>query len=470
MCLNASLKGRLSAQLSSRILGQDSVVERFADAIERSESAGVREGRPKSFILLLGPTGTGKTEMVLQAARLLYGGSESLQRIDLGEFQHPDATLRLLGAPDRGSILGEALDALRDRGGFLLLDEIEKAHPSVITILLGFDAGGVALHDGRRCSLERVHVVMTSNLGSAEAVQMEAAPAASVERHILRVARRAFRPEIFARFQERLVFARLGPSVQRRIAALQMERELSWRSKDGLPLMRATTCAVTRVAELGCTRDLGARPLRDAVEREVGRALAAQVDLPRHEPRVIAAARHGGLEILPLSAIREFPLETMKPEHNEVGAGTLLDVAVLDVLKTPGLREELMQTFLRRCPEARSWPETGLDLVEFRTECRWARARSTDGRLFAVNELGGGEGTGVTSVHLCRISVYAELPGDLPAGSVSDDAPFIDIAFDDRQLDAVPVLGHQRLEHFLLRRLEGIEQVFDVWRSRLGAT
>jgi hypothetical protein len=129
-----------------------------------------------------------------------------------------------------------------------------------------------------------------------------------------------------------------------------------------------------------------------------------------------------------------------------------------------------MQTFLRRCPEARSWPETGLDLVEFRTECRWARARSTDGRLFAVNELGGGEGTGVTSVHLCRISVYAELPGDLPAGSVSDDAPFIDIAFDDRQLDAVPVLGHQRLEHFLLRRLEGIEQVFDVWRSRLGAT
>lgn len=262
--------------LAASILGQEAVIKAFATGLELSLSTPPRPGRPRSFVLLLGPTGTGKTEMVLVAARYLYGFNTFLERLDLGEYQHGDAPVRLLGGPGTASSLGRALGALAARGGgFLLLDEIEKAHPSVVPILLGFDAGRVTLHDGTVHDLSRVHVVMTSNLGSAEAAQMDAAPDAAVERHILRTAERAFRPEIFARFSQRLVLRRLNGATQHEITRLLLRRELAWRGSLLRRPLLAEASVVPYLTSRGFTRDLGARPLRQTVETEVGLALLA---------------------------------------------------------------------------------------------------------------------------------------------------------------------------------------------------
>jgi ATP-dependent Clp protease ATP-binding subunit ClpA len=208
--------------------------------------------------------------MALLAAEALFGGRERLSRLDLGEYRHADAVVRLLGGPGCESDLAR-VTARIETGGLLLLDEIEKAHETVLPLLLGFDAGGITLQGGRRVDLSRVHVILTSNLGSAEAARMEAAPESSVERHILKAAERALRPEVFARFTERIVLRRLGPAEQLRITAGLVMRELEFQA--GQLRIHPTSEAITRLAAQGWTRELGARPLRSTVEREIGRVL-----------------------------------------------------------------------------------------------------------------------------------------------------------------------------------------------------
>jgi ATP-dependent Clp protease ATP-binding subunit ClpA len=303
--------GQLADWLKKRVLGQDHAIDQFASGIELAHSVPPRKNRARSFVLLLGPTGTGKTEMVLLVGEAL-GGRDKVERIDLGEYQHADAPLRLLGSPEHASVLGEALDRLETRGGgILLLDEIEKAHPSVIPVLLGFDAGRVTTHGGRVADLSRVHVVMTSNLGSAEAAQMEAAPEAAVERHILKTAERAMRPEVFARFSQRIVLRRLGPADQHRIAQLMLQRELAWRSSLLRRPLLATRDAIAHIAARGFTRDLGARPLRRAVEEQVGTALLG-VSQPVEENAsdrlslaLLLDTQGGRLVALPVASMRE---------------------------------------------------------------------------------------------------------------------------------------------------------------------
>src|SRR5206468_1486027 len=125
---------------------------------------------------LLGPTGTGKTEMVNLTARFLYGeaASAQLERFDMGEYQHPDSVKRLLGTPAQPPLLGEAVDRLNMRGGgILLLDEIEKAFPDLLTTLLSFDSARSTMFDGTTRDLSRLIIILTSNLGAAEAARME---------------------------------------------------------------------------------------------------------------------------------------------------------------------------------------------------------------------------------------------------------------------------------------------------------
>lgn len=157
----------------------------------------------------------------------------------------------------------------------------------------------------------------------------------------------------------------------------------------------------------------------------------------------------------------------MQNEIENLRGGTLVDVAVLDVLQTPGLHEELVAAYLKARPEAARWPAGATEHLRFRTECRWGRVDLGEDTVFLLNEKGDGPRESLGPERVCRISIYAEIGGGGVVPECVEPRPFIDVAFDAEQARRVPVLGYLRLEEFLLRRLEGVERAYLEWRRIL---
>jgi ATP-dependent Clp protease ATP-binding subunit ClpA len=272
----------LLPRLRERVAGQDEALRGLAEALLAGEMGHTRPGRPRSVLLLLGPTGTGKTESVLAAGEHLFGPG-SVARIDAAEFSSAERVPLLLGT-QAGSpgVLGARLERMRAMGGrILLVDEIEKAHPWVADYLLGIEAASLTLADGRVLNLSDVHVVATSNVGSEGVTGLEAVSRASVRRYVEQEAAARFRPEVLARFSAVLVFHHLSREVQLGICRRMLEGELAHQSAVlsralGHPHRLAEGPEVCRRLALeGWHRSLGARPMRNAVERGVRSALVA---------------------------------------------------------------------------------------------------------------------------------------------------------------------------------------------------
>ncbi|MGA2279128.1 MAG: AAA family ATPase [Verrucomicrobiota bacterium] len=261
--------------LRKEIRGQNQVLPRVVSVVQRGELSLTKPARPRGSFLLLGPTGVGKTETVVVLTSQIFG-AEKLFRFDMSEFQTQESLGLLLGAR-----LGEAgyLGAVRERAaeGSLLFDEAEKAHPRVLDIMLQLlDAARITVATGRTLDFSGFYVWLTSNIGSAELMTLQHSNDATLERHVLSRAQQALRPEIFARITEKLVFGRLSYEHQLEIAEKFLSREIEFLAARGHTLELDKTVLPFLVRK-GFHPKLGARPMRDAVEKQVGDALAAHL-------------------------------------------------------------------------------------------------------------------------------------------------------------------------------------------------
>jgi ATP-dependent Clp protease ATP-binding subunit ClpB len=262
----------LTTLLPREIRGQSHALPRIASAVRRGELGLTKPGRPRGSFLLLGPTGVGKTETVVVTTNHVFGAGQ-LFRFDMSEFQNQESLGLLLGAR-----LGEVgyLGGVRERAseGSLLFDEAEKAHPRVLDILLQLlDAARITVATGQTLDFSGYYIWLTSNIGSAELMSLQHSNDATLERHVLTRAQQTLRPEIFARVNEKLVFHRLSYEHQLEIAEKFLAREIQFLKARGHALELDMTVLPFLVRK-GFHPKLGARPMRDAVEKLVGDAVS----------------------------------------------------------------------------------------------------------------------------------------------------------------------------------------------------
>jgi len=265
----------LHLHLRHRIRGQDHVLPRIVSLLQRGELGLTKLGRPRGSLLFLGPTGVGKTEVTLVFTKFLMG-EEKLFRFDMSEYQTQESLGLLLGskAGERGTF-GVVYD--RAKVGTLLFDEIEKAHPRVLDVFLQIlDAARITLASGETLDCSGFYVVFTSNIGSADLMSLQHSTLATMERHVLTRAQQSLRPELYARITEKLVFNRLSYDHQLEIAQLLLNQELAFLKTKGHDL-EPESAVLPFIVRRGFHPKLGARPMRDAVEKLIGDAVA--VDL-----------------------------------------------------------------------------------------------------------------------------------------------------------------------------------------------
>jgi ATP-dependent Clp protease ATP-binding subunit ClpA len=261
--------------LRQRIRGQDHVITRIASLLQRGELGLRKPGRPRGSFLFLGPTGVGKTEVTLAFTRYLLG-EECLFRFDMSEYQNQESLAVLLGGKlgERGTL---ALAFDKQRVGTLLFDEIEKAHPRVLDVFLQIlDAARVTMASGETLDLSGFYVVFTSNIASADVLSLQHSTFATLERHVLTRAQQTMRPELYARISEKLVFSKLTYDVQLDIARLLLAQELEFLSARGHCIEPAED-VLPFLVRRGFHPRLGARPMRDAVEKSIGDAVASDL-------------------------------------------------------------------------------------------------------------------------------------------------------------------------------------------------
>ncbi|MFO7655255.1 MAG: AAA family ATPase [Candidatus Krumholzibacteriia bacterium] len=303
----------LESRLTARVVGQDEAVQQVASTIRRSRAGLTGHDRPLGSFLFLGPTGVGKTELVKAVAEQLFGDESHLVRLDMSEYMERHTVARMIGAPpgyvghEAGGQLTEAVR--RHPYSVVLLDEVEKAHPEVMNVLLQLlDDGRLTDGKGRVVDFRNTLVVMTSNLAQDERFALEGdtgsgagagaggalggtaggeqagrdSAAANAAGEVLRRKQQTalmaelqhhFRPELLNRLDAIVRFHGLSRELIEQIVRLELAKLNRTLAEQDLRL-DATDAAVAKLAALGYDPQFGARPVRRVLQREVQDRLA----------------------------------------------------------------------------------------------------------------------------------------------------------------------------------------------------
>ena len=263
--------------LGERLIGQKNAVAAVSDAIRRSRAGVADPDRPTGSFLFLGPTGVGKTELAKSLADFLFDDEKALIRIDMSEYGEKHTVSRLVGAPpgyvgyDEG---GQLTEAVRRRPySVVLLDEVEKAHPSVFDILLQvLDDGRLTDGQGRTVDFRNTILILTSNLGSQFLVDKNLSTEEQRSK-VLDVVHSTFKPEFLNRLDDIVLFDALSQTELASIVDLQIAH-MARRLSDRRVSLEVTQGAEDWLALEGYDPAFGARPLRRLVQREIGDKLA----------------------------------------------------------------------------------------------------------------------------------------------------------------------------------------------------
>jgi ATP-dependent Clp protease ATP-binding subunit ClpC len=280
---------RMEDELHKRIIGQDEAVISISRAIRR-QRAGLKDPkRPGGSFIFLGPTGVGKTELAKTLAEFLFDDEDALIQLDMSEYMEKHSVSRLVGSPpgyigyDEGGQLTEAVR--RKPFSVVLFDEVEKAHPDVFNTLLQIlEDGRLTDAQGRTVDFKNTILIMTSNLGTADLRKAaigfgKASDVADHERMKERVhtaLKAHFRPEFLNRIDDTIVFHELSREEVILIADMFITRLRDQLAVQGLGL-ELSAAAQGFLAEKGYDPELGARPLRRAVQQYVEDALSEKI-------------------------------------------------------------------------------------------------------------------------------------------------------------------------------------------------
>ena len=280
----------LDKKLKSKVIGQDEAVDVVSKAVRRGRINVSPRRRPSSFIFV-GPTGVGKTELVKQLANELFDTPETLIRLDMSEFMEKHSVSRIIGSPP-GYVgydeAGQLTEKVRRKPySVLLFDEIEKAHPDVMNILLQIlDEGKITDAQGRTVSFENTVIVMTSNAGSSRsegALGFGKTQGDANKEKALKALREFLRPEFLGRVDEIVVFNDLDEEAFRRIAVLMLD-EFKEPLRDKGITFDYSEEAVAELAKQSVGGTRGARDLRNNIRRKVEDKIAEtiidHIDIP----------------------------------------------------------------------------------------------------------------------------------------------------------------------------------------------
>ena len=279
----------MEGELHKRVIGQEDAIRAVSQSIRRTRAGLKDPRRPSGSFIFLGPTGVGKTELAKTLAEFLFGDDNSLITLDMSEYMEKHTVSRLVGSPpgyvgyEEG---GQLTEAVRRRPfSVVLFDEIEKAHPDVFNTLLQIlEEGRLTDSQGRSVDFRNTVLIMTSNLGTQElrkahvgfTTSDEAVSYERMREKVMDALKSHFRPEFLNRIDESIVFHELTRDEVTVMVDMMMKRLTAQLEGQGLGI-ELTQAAKELLARRGYDPQLGARPLRRAIQRLVEDPLSEKI-------------------------------------------------------------------------------------------------------------------------------------------------------------------------------------------------
>ena len=301
---------KLEKTLHKRVIGQEEAVTAVAKAIRRGRVGLKDPNRPIGSFLFLGPTGVGKTELSKALAEAMFGSEDAMIRVDMSEYMEGHSVSKMIGSPpgyvgfEEGGQLSEKVR--RNPYSVVLFDEIEKAHPDVFNVLLQvLDDGHITDSKGRKVSFKNTVLIMTSNAGAQRIVdpknlgfateKSETKDYEKMKSNVMEEVKRSFKPEFINRIDDIIVFHQLNNENMKEIVNL-LASNLYKRCEDQLGIHLTITAALKEhLVKKYADNNMGARPLKRAIQSVVEDALAEEILLKKVVPgdKVSAGFKNG---------------------------------------------------------------------------------------------------------------------------------------------------------------------------------